>query len=464
MTRHQQRRTSRRKHPKNNQTAGRLPRNAAPIEVEILHIGGRGDGIAKARYTHHYQEDDYDVFVPASLPGEQLVVQPTHLTRQGIKARIIELKKPSHERQAPRCDVFPACGGCSFQHWNDTSIGQWKTNLVMHFLARASVSPDSIRTPHTSPPKSRRRASFHLKCLADGAVMGFSERMSTHIVRPANCDILHPKLMQLCQSLEFFASTHMATGFTADIHVNLLGDSPEPTLCVYVASASKSGIFPSNHLPVITNWAASEKLGRLTVDDAGGPVTLYAPEMPYTTFGDIAVSPPAGAFLQATLDGETALQSAVRDSLGGARRVADLFAGCGTLSLPLLPNLSDLLAVEADRPALHALKAGADMAGYGGRVTTLGRNLFEAPMLAKDLAGCEAVILDPPRSGALNQCLALGESEVGKIAMVSCNPASFSRDAAILTKAGFRLSWLQMIDQFSFSNHLELVGSFTRPA
>ena len=161
--------------------AGRLPRNTAPIEVSINHIGGRGDGVGKVLYTHNYNEAVHDIFVPASLPGERLSVQPISLTAQGIKAQIIEIISPSPNRHEPRCDAFPACGGCRFQHWDETAIRNWKQNLVITFLDRSNVAIGDMRPIYSSPPKSRRRANFHLKCFSGGAVVGFREYMGQHI-------------------------------------------------------------------------------------------------------------------------------------------------------------------------------------------------------------------------------------------------------------------------------------------
>ena len=90
------------------------------------------------------------------------------------------------------------------------------------------------------------------------------------------------------------------------------------------------------------------------------------------------------------------------------------------------------------------------------------RNLFDAPLMPDELEGFDMAILDPPRSGAAAQCQMLSQSGIATIAMVSCNPASFARDAAILIESGFRLEWVQVIDQFSFSNHLEMIGAFRR--
>ena len=156
------------------------------------------------------------------------------------------------------------------------------------------------------------------------------------------------------------------------------------------------------------------------------------------------------------------LQASIAEIAGTNRHFVDLFAGCGTLSLPLLDQAARLLVVEQSESALAALKAGADAAGLGGRVSVKVRNLFTAPLSADELAGFDMAILDPPRRGAAAQCQMLGQADIHKIAMISCNPASFARDASILTNAGFKLDWVQVIDQFLYSNHLEIVGAFYR--
>jgi 23S rRNA (uracil1939-C5)-methyltransferase len=465
MKKPRQGRSKRNRASNSNQMAGRLPRNAAPIEITITHIGGRGDGVGRAIYRHNYKEEEHDVFVPASLPGETLIVQPLSLTNQGIKGRIIELKKTSPERHIPRCGAFPACGGCSFQHWDENKITHWKADLCINFLASVGVNPATVRTPHISPPRSRRRASFRLKCLSSGAIVGFNEHMSQHIVRPEECSILHPQLSAVRQQIEDLAGAHFPLGFEANIQINILfnDDADKGYLCIYIKSANKSVPLPANCILPLVNWAKINGLARLTIDDAGGPVTIYAPDKPITRFGKIAMTPPAGAFLQATADGEKALQQAVAEIIGDSRRVIDLFAGCGTLSLGMIDQLAVLCAAEADEAALTALRNGSKAAGFGGRTRTIKRNLLEAPMLPDELANYDSAILDPPRSGAAAQCHFLAKSDIATIAMVSCNPASFARDAAILTSGGYRLDWIKIVDQFLFSNHVELVGAFIRP-
>ena len=367
MARQTRRKSGKKRARKSNQQAGRLPRNAAPIEVSINHIGGRGDGVGKVLYTHNYNEAEQDIFVPASLPGERLLVQPLSLTAQGIKAQIIEIISPSPDRHEPRCDVFPACGGCRFQHWDETAIRNWKQSLVITFLNRSNVPIGDMRPFYSSPQKSRRRASFHLKCLADGAIVGFREYMGQHIIALHGCVVLHPALLDLQTKLQQFASAHFPAGFAADAHANLLdkhrSHPDDSNICLYLDPVSGAQPFSSNLLTKLADWAASINLARLSVNDHGSPMTLFAPEGPIVDFGKISVSPPPGAFLQATRDGEAMLQDSIAEIAGTDRHFVDFFAGCGTLSLPLLNQAASLLAVEQNEDSLAALRAGADAAG-----------------------------------------------------------------------------------------------------
>jgi 23S rRNA (uracil1939-C5)-methyltransferase len=163
--------------------------------------------------------------------------------------------------------------------------------------------------------------------------------------------------------------------------------------------------------------------------------------------------------LQATRDGEAALVSAVRTILGNRALVADLFAGLGTFALSLDPS-TKIYAAEADREPIVALKAAAGRAGR--QIFTEHRDLFRSPLQAQELNRFQAVILDPPRAGAKEQVAALAASAVPDIAYVSCNPASFARDAKMLADGGYRLIRVWPVGQFRWSTHIELVGHFSR--
>src|SRR6056300_38112 len=335
-------RSRRSAHKLKPRSEGRLPRNAAPISLTISHIGGRGDGVGSVRYTHNYTEAEYSVFVPASLPGETIIAQPLSISKQGIKARIVELIDAAPTRQTPQCKAFPACGGCSLQHWAATEIEAWKHQLISAHLDRARVTAGNIRPMLTSPPNSRRRASFHVRRLADAAVVGFHERMGSHIVDPDGCTIIDRRLASLKNALGALATTHLPIGASLEAQVNLLtsdNTTAHSGLCVYLQNTSTQPLWSPDLLTRLCDWAASQQLARLSIDDHATPLTIFAPTQPQVKFGTIGVTPPPGAFLQATEHGEAALQTAIAEILHGHMHIADLFAGCGSLSLPLIEQL-----------------------------------------------------------------------------------------------------------------------------
>ena len=438
--------------------------------MTISHVGGRGDGVGTATYTHNHQNQEHRVFVPASLPGERVLAQPLSLSAQGIRARMIELIEPAAARRAPACQAFPACGGCQFQHWQEAEVGIWKQARVKAFLERAKIWPKQMRPLQAVPLYSRRRATFHLKRLANGVAAGFNERQGLQIITPESCVVLHPELLVLLDKLRSFAAREFPVGSSIDAQVNRLDQG----LCVQLHATGDGASFESmpTLLAALGSWADEAGLARLslvpgaaaarTIHGPAQAMLLYAPVPPTIRFGEIGVTPPPGAFLQASPQGEAELQAGVAEGVHGARSVVDLFAGVGTLSLPLAAKGVQILAVEQDRAALAALKDGANVAGHGGQVAGRLADLANAPLTTADLAGFDAVILDPPRGGASAQCALLAHSQVPHIVMVSCNPASFARDAALLADGGYGCNWVQVVDQFRMSNHIELVAQFSR--
>ena len=446
----------RRHSDRKRERADRLPRNAAPVELDITHVGGRGDGVGTASWRHNHVTADHTVFVPASLPGERVVAQPVSVSGQGLKTVLSEILTPSPQRREPDCAVFPACGGCSLQHWQDDAVTTWKQDLVAGFLARAGVEIDGFAPPHISPRGSRRRAGFHLKRLTDGVAAGFLERGSNRIIAPEDCSVLRPELINLLDRLADLAARHFPPGVAIDAQANGLDNG----ICLLLRGPSG---WHDGLREQLASWAVDAGIARLSVSDStAAPLTLLAPAPPVLRLGECAVTPPPGAFLQATQDAETALQQAVAAIIDDAARVLDLFAGCGTLGLPLLPALSQLTAAESDTAALAALRQAVDAAGRGAQLTCIEADLMDAPLMDSDLDGFDAVIIDPPRAGAAAQCTRLAASRVPVIAMVSCNPATFARDAATLIGGGYTIGRPRIIDQFRFSSHVEIVAGFSR--
>ena len=399
--------------------------------VTIKRLGHQGNGIADGPAG--------DIYLPHTLPGEVVEIL-------GEGTRIVT---PSPDRVKPPCMHFKSCGGCALQHASDSFVAGWKVDVVRTALKAQGLSAD-FKPVKTSPSKSRRRATFTGKRTKKGAMVGFHARASSQLVPVPDCKILHADIVASFPMLERL--TRIAASRSAEISLAV-------TLSLNGLDVDVSGAKPANG-PLLAELGAfceAEKLARLGWN---GEIVATR-QAPAQKFGRATVVPPPGAFLQATVQGETDLVDAIIQAVGPARRIADLFAGCGTFALSLA-HQAEILAVESDAASLRALDAGWRLAPNLKTVETSVRDLFRRPLLPAELAKFDAVVIDPPRAGAKAQIEELAASKVARIASVSCNPVTFARDAAVLVKGGYRLEWVQVIDQFRWSPHIELVAAFTR--
>lgn len=404
------------------------------MTYEIIRLGHHGDGIAEG-----------PLFAPMTLPGEVVTGTP-----DGTRLRDVRIVMPSDVRVAAPCRHFKSCGGCSLQHASDEFVAQWKQEIVVNALKAQGIEAP-MRPIETSPPKSRRRATFAARRTKAGAMAGFHGRASDALVEIPDCRLLTPALLA-------------ARGIAVEIA--RLGGSRKAVLDVQVTETLGGlDILVRGGKPMdtalfadLSALAEAHQLARLSWEDE--VVVLRAP--PEIAFGPARVAPPPGAFLQATAHGEACLTRAVLEAVGDARRVIDLFAGCGTFSLPLAETV-EVHAVEGERVMLEALDKGWRFAAGLKKVTTETRDLFRNPFLPEDLRGFEAVVIDPPRAGAEAQTRELAKAQPPVIAFVSCNPVTFARDAKVLIAAGYRLEWVQVVDQFRWSAHVELAARFALP-
>ena len=340
-------------------------------------------------------------------------------------------------------------GGCQLQHAADSFVANWKTDVIRAALASHGLETE-IRDIHTSPDQSRIRATFAARRTKKGAMAGFHAPASDTLIPVPDCLLVTPALRQALPVAEALAVT---------------GASRKGTLAVQVTDSAggldisvSGGKAPDRDLiGELTALAQRHDLARLAWDEE----IIVTRRPPEQDMGGTRVVPPPGAFLQATRDGADALKSSVSETVSGAKRVADLFSGCGTFALPL-SHTAEVHAVEGDAAMLAALDRGWRHGQGLRKVTTEARDLFRNPLRADELIRFGAVVLDPPRAGAEAQVAQLAAADVNRIAYVSCNPVTFARDARVLTDAGFRLDWLQPVDQFRWSTHVELASQFTR--
>ena len=389
--------------------------------------------------THHGMGRAMDgTLVPRVLAGEEVEVV------DGV-ARVLT---PSSNRVAPLCRHFKTCGGCAMQHANDDLVAEWKQGIVRTALAGQGL-PDAVAGITTSPVRSRRRAKVTGRRTKKGAMVGFHGRGSDMLIAVPDCQLVSPALIAGFPAAE--ALTRMICSRSDEVAITMtesLGG-----LDVFVDHPRE---LTGQMRIELAQLAQEHGLARLTY----GTEPIVTINAPLQAFGAAKVSPPAGAFLQATLHGEAALVGAVQEMTHGAARVVDLFSGCGTFSLPLAEH-AEVLAVEGASAMTAALDKGWRGATGLKHVATETRDLFRRPLLPDELRRFDAAVIDPPRAGAEAQIEEIGLAKVPVVAMVSCNPITFARDARRLVEAGYDIAPPLVVDQFRWSAHVEVVAKFT---
>jgi 23S rRNA (uracil1939-C5)-methyltransferase len=400
-------------------------------QFTITRLGHQGDGIA-----------DGPVYAPRTLPGE--IVSGTLVGQQVTDIRV---ETPSEHRVKAPCRHYKACGGCQLQHASDTFVADWKMQIVRKALMAQDLEAP-LRPIHTSPERSRRRATIAVRRTKKGTLAGFHGRASDTITEIPDCRLLDPTFIAAIPVAEALAN---------------LGASRKGVLAVTLTlseaglDVAVTGGKPLDGPLELALAQATEKHGmaRLSWDDE----VIAMRHAPVQRFGAAGVTPPPGAFLQATKDGEKALLKAISEATRGAKRIVDLFAGSGTFSLPLAES-AEVHAVEGEAAMIEALDQGWRRAQGLKRVTTEARDLFRRPLMPDELKSFDAIVLDPPRAGAEAQVDEIAQAQRPVIAYVSCNPVTFARDAKTLVNAGYTLEWVQVVDQFRWSTHTELAARF----
>jgi 23S rRNA (uracil1939-C5)-methyltransferase len=387
---------------------------------QVVRIAARGDGVT-ASGKH----------VPFGVPGDVVAEDGTLV--------------PGPHHRVPPCRHFPECGGCQLQHVDDEAYRDYLVSRVETALAQHGLTTE-IREPHLSPPNSRRRASLRALRAGRGAVIGFNATKSHRIVDMLENHILRPELLELVAPLRELLARLLQPKRTAEVQLTLVDQGVDLLL---------KGVEPQGFeaMEALTAFCERNCLARLSIDQGLGAEALYEPVPATITLSGIPVNFPVGAFLQATQDGEAALVACAREAIGDAQRIADLFAGLGTFGLALPGKV---YAAEASRDAVLALKRSAPALAIEHR------DLYRRPLDADELKPFDAVVLDPPRAGAEQQVATLVVSGVSRIAYVSCNPATFARDAKLLVDSGYKLDWVRPVGQFRWSTHVELAAAFSR--
>ncbi|MEO8114193.1 MAG: class I SAM-dependent RNA methyltransferase [Phenylobacterium sp.] len=410
-----------------------------PAEVVIVSVGGEGDGMAAG-----------PVFAPFTLPGESVRV-----AGGGERRELLEVLAPSPERVVPPCPHFGACGGCALQHWAHEPYLAWKVERLRETLARERLETE-ILGPFAAAPATRRRLALHARVgTREAAKLGYKARKSWSLVDIEVCPIAEPALQAAIPALKRLAARLFEHPKSAPtLHVTLTATGIDVDIS---GVENRSGGLSADARVQLAQRAAEADFARVTLDGD----MAYLARQPQVRLGPAVVGLPPGAFLQATRGAETAMADFVAAEAAGAARIADLYCGVGTFTFRLA-QAAPVHAADVSPHAIQALvSATAGAPGLKGIVAEA-RDLVRRPVLAEELKKIDLAVFDPPRAGAFEQAAELARSKVARVIGVSCNPATFARDARVLVDAGFRLERVKPVDQFLWSPHIELVGVFSR--
>ena len=402
-------------------------------------MGAQGHGVALV--------DGKKVHIPCTLPGETISARIT-----GTKGEAISIDDPSPDRISPICRHFGICGGCSLQHWREAPYAEWKASLVKAALAREGLDAPIEPLRHY-PVASRRRATF-TACKSSGEVrLGFNAARSHDLVDLVECPILAPQIAAALPHLRATMADALPNRDEAKIHLTAAENGLDCTI---------EG--PKLKAPGVARLTQTLPAAGIIRASWSGDIIFLA-EAPFILAGGIKVMLPQGAFLQAVkaceLDMAAFVAEALAEAKAGKGPVCDLFSGLGAFTLPCAKQ-APVAAFEDNANAVAALAGAAKGASGIKPMKAIRRDLFRNPVGPMELNAFSAVVADPPREGAEAQCRALAASKTGLVVMLSCNPATFARDAAILAASGFALSRLAVFDQFKFSPHVEIAAVFMR--
>ena len=407
--------------------------------LTIDHVGHLGDGVGFA--------DGQTLYVPYTLGGETVEVAPVpghHPDRR----RLLQVERASPERIEPFCQHFGTCGGCAIQHWETGRYRAWKRQLVIDALAQARIACD-VYPLIDAHGLGRRRITLHARIgTHDVLKVGFSAANSHDIVPVDRCPILDPGLSGALDAAWAIAEPLKPTGKPLDIQFT----ATDSGLDVDVRG---SGPLPSSMITTLSRLAEQHRLARLTRH--GELVLMRAP--PIIGIGTAQVTLPPGSFLQATAAGEEVLAALVSDHCRRAKHIADLFCGVGPFALRLATK-SRISAFDSDAGSVTALQKAATSTSGLKPVKAETRDLFRRPLVPRELRDFDAIVFDPPRQGAQAQATQLAASKIPAVVAVSCNVATFARDARILIDGGYRMEGMTPVDQFRHTPHVELVARF----
>jgi len=428
---------------------------AAQRNVDLLVIELTDDGLGRGT------TQDREIRLRNALPGESVSGVVRKRQRRIWYGDAVTLQTASADRAPAPCPVVHRCGGCTLQHLLPEAELAFKQASMLKQLARCGITPAVVRDPVPGPLHGyRRKARIGVRRVGDHVFAGFREAFSGRVVDMRACTVLDGRLSTLLSPLRDVLGATSIAGRIPQVEL-AAGDDSTAIVIRHLEP------FSPDDEALLRDFASAQ---RTTIHlQPGGPETVQylAGERAQLSFGN----PDFGlSFVFEPLDfvqvnaviNRLLVRKAVL-ALQGSGRVLDLFCGLGNFSLALARQGMEVIGVEASDTAV----AGARMNASRNRLhvpVTFARADLYAPAETLDGLGdaCDALVLDPPRSGAGPNLHAWLHAGIRKVVYVSCNPVTFATDAVTLAGAGFRLVEAGIYDMFPQTTHMETLGVFVR--
>jgi len=417
------------------------------LELEITKLGAGGDGIG-----YH---DAIPYYVPFTLPGDTVLVDVGDKRGKGFVADLQKILSPSEHRNKPECRHFGTCGGCNLQHFKAGKLADWKRGLIEETLSHADIDDVAINPTITSPAHSRRRAQFVAAKRKKGVMIGYHLRRSHQIFDVGDCPLIDPQILKLVKPLRQMLLHIMPRNSRARLTITATENGAD-----LLITASHSIDLEAREQ--LAQFAQANDICRISWLDESESLLEQVAELKPAEISigrDRTVLAPGG-FLQATQQGQETLIRMTMEQITDGASVLDLFAGGGSFAIPAAHKAKNVLAVENDEELVFSLQNAANKAMLPIKTET--RDLFRRPLVSVELNKFDTVIIDPPRAGAAAQVAEITQSNIQKIIFISCNPASYARDIKELIEAGYHLTEITPLDQFRWSEHVELFSVLTK--
>ena len=419
-----------------------------PGDLLIHELGPKGDGV--------HRSQGGAVYVDRALPGDRIQATVRRGDDGVLRGDLLRLIKASPHRVAAPCPNYTVCGGCTLQHAKDEFYRHWKVDIVRDALRSKGLKPRVWRDPVFLPAGDRRRATFTAYKKNNIVALGHYRRRAHHVTDIASCLVADPVIMAMRERLTAWLAPILQDGKPAMAFIQAINGQLD---IVITGPVGKTGKPDPQTREAMTRLARDSNVNRIAwrahPDDSAEVIVELSPLR--ARFGDLDVILPPLAFLQPTQAGEDALVASVMELLPRTGKFADLFSGCGTFTGPMLAR-GAVDAYESVGPAVRAL----DKAKGTRPLKAIRRDLFVNPLRRDEANRYDAIVFDPPRAGAQAQVRTLASSKAPLLVGVSCNPATFARDARVLVDGGYRLDSVRVVDQFTWSHHVELVAAFTK--